>query len=181
LDEHNPYSPPKSAETRSYQIGDGGDRGTTTILVAWFAVFVVNLIVPLLFGLMVTTSGGRIGMAIAVIVFFAAGCWICANFRKIGNLLIIGGIPIGLSQVLPILQMFSGLVGNAICHALRLMDEFGETPKELGGFLVTLITGAILMTASAGSGFVIQRFVLDRWRARHTESGKSGTADEGLD
>jgi hypothetical protein len=160
----------------------GSDRGAKSILLSWVAVFVYNMPVPLFFGWFETEKGGRIGMAMAVIVLFAAGFWVCARFRRIGILIIIGGIPIGMSQLIPILQMAAGIIAIVIGHAVGLLDSEDAT-NELGGFLLTSITGTILITLSAASGFGILRlgilrFVLDRWGHRHKKSGEVGTAGE---
>jgi hypothetical protein len=165
LDERNPYKPPPSLETDSYDVGDGSHRGAQGVLFAWVAVFVVNLAAPLLFGCMVTEKGGRIGMAIATILCFAAGCWVCANVGEIGVFLIVGGIPIGISQLFPVLQMAAGFVAMTLGHVVGLVDSAHAT-NELGGFLLTVVTGVLLMSLSVASGFVIQRFVIDRWTAR---------------
>jgi hypothetical protein len=70
----------------------------------------------------------------------------------------------------------AGMVGIAIGHASGLMDSEDAT-NELGGFLLTLITGAILMTLSVGLGFCIL-CVFDHGRRGHQKSGQVGTADE---
>ena len=95
-----------SIETGSYSVGDGGDRDARSVLLfAWAAVYVFNLAAPLLFGCMMTEKGGRIGMAIAVILCFGAGCWVCAKVQEVAVFLIVGGIPICLSQLFPVLQI----------------------------------------------------------------------------
>jgi hypothetical protein len=143
-----------------------------TILLAWCAVFASNLFVPMLLGLRITEKGGRIGMASAVIVAFAVGCWICVRHRTIGVFFVIGGIAVGLSQMFPVLQVVAGLIGGVICQNARLMGALGTETSEFAGFFLTLITGGILMTLSAGSGFAIQRFVLDRWGNRRVKAGE---------
>ena len=177
MDEDDPYRPLRSPQTGPSHASDALDRGAENILVAWFGVFVFNLIVPLLFGLLTTDKGGRIGMAIAVIMFFAAGCWICVNHREIGCFLIAGGFLVGLSQMVPVLQFAAGLVGIVICHVVRLMDTEDAT-NEFGGFVLTLITGGILLGVSTVSGFLIHLFVLDPRASRQNKSGMAGAADE---
>ena len=130
-----------SLETSSYRVGDGGDRGPKSILFAWVVVFLYNLPVPLFFGWWITKYGERIGMVIAIIVCFAAGYWVCASVRRIGVCLIIGGIPIGISQLVPVLQMAAGFVAMAIGRNVGLLNSADATNK-FGGFLLTSITGA---------------------------------------
>jgi hypothetical protein len=177
LGEGDSYRPLKSPQTDPSHACDAISLGAENILVLWFGVFVFNLIVPFLFGLLMTNKGGRIGMAIAVVMLFAAGCWICANHREIGIFLIAGGFLIGLSQMVPVLQIAGGMVGVAICHLVGLTDSEDAT-NEFGGFLLTLITGASLMSLSAVSGFLIEQFILDRRASRQNKSGKAGVADK---
>jgi hypothetical protein len=117
LDELNPYSPPACLDTASAPVCNRHEHRSTTILTAWTAAFASNLVVPTLFGLAITHNAGRLGMAIAVTVAFATGCWICARHRRIGILLIIGGIPTGLSQAVPVLQIAAGMVSGVVCQA----------------------------------------------------------------
>jgi hypothetical protein len=113
----------------------------------------------------------------AVVTLIASGCLVCSNVRKIGVCLIIGGIAIGLTQMFPIPQIVAGTVAMRIGQALGLAkmdddDNLACVANEFGGFVITIVTGAILMTLSAGIGFLLQ-LVLDRWWRRPEKSSEA--------
>jgi hypothetical protein len=164
-DETNPYAPPASLRTGSQPRGDSGQRGLI-IYLAWFAVLVLNLAIPLLLALPLTDDRARIGMLIAIALLCAAGCWVCANSRQAGRSLVIGGVLVGLSQLFPILQMFAGVVAMniGVFSGLGHHGEIETLNTEIGGLVVTLITGTILMSIAAGIGFVIERLMRSRTR-----------------
>jgi hypothetical protein len=169
MDEPNPYEPPKSSEPEFHYATDSNPPSAKMLVVAWVAVCVFNLPIPLLFASSIAKDVGRVGMSMAVLALLAAGCWICANARKVAVCVIVGAIPVALSQLFPIAQMFAGLIAMSLGQALGLVvlgnDEFGDHfVNEFGGFIVTLITGTSLMMLSAGVGFLLQRFVLARRR-----------------
>jgi hypothetical protein len=166
VDEPNPYAPPTTtSQTGSRPRPDAGLRGPMLYL-AWFAVFLLNLAIPLLLALSQTDERGRIGMLIAVTLLCATGCWVCANSPQAGTSLVVGGVIVGLTQLIPILQMFSGLTAMTVAAALGLTkrEVHASITTEVGGVIVTLITGAILMSIAAGVGFVIERLMLYRTR-----------------
>ncbi len=136
------------------------------LYLAWFAVFLLNLAIPLLLALSQTDERGRIGMLIAVTLLCAAGCWVCANSARAGRSLVVGGVLVGLSQLFPILQMIAGLTAITVAAALGLTkrEVHASITTEIGGTIVTLITGTILMSMAAGVGFVIDRLMLYRTR-----------------
>ena len=92
------------------------------------------------------------------------------KIRSIGICLIIGGIPLAISQMLPIAQLFAGGVAMVFCQVLGLVEPVGDDGRndavasEAAGFVLTVITGGILMTLSAGCGLLLQRFIPDPWR-----------------
>jgi hypothetical protein len=45
----------------------------------------------------------------------------------------------------------------------------GNVASEPGGFLLTLITGAILMMLSESCGMLLQRFIPDPWKHGNAE------------
>ena len=83
---------------------------------------------------------------------------------------------VGLLQIFPGLQILAGMFGMAAGSALGVADFGGaERPpslaNELGGFVVTLVTGGILMTAAACLGWPIRWFVARRRKTRRTPAG----------
>ena len=166
-------------EASSHHVADANRRGQKRIYLAWVAVFAFNMAVPLLFGLSMINWRGMIGMAVAIVVLMATGCWICATFREFGVSLVIGGMLIGLTQMVPILQFIAGMVGVTIGEVLGVFhmgDEDSPTRiNEFGGFIVTLITGTILITMSAASGFLFLRLIPDHWWRRRGKSSEGLT------
>ena len=67
----------QKSPTTSLRLSGDGDQGGQMIYLAWFAVFLFNMAVPLLFALSMTRESGRIGMCSAVVLLLSAGCWIC--------------------------------------------------------------------------------------------------------
>jgi hypothetical protein len=176
LDELNPYEPPRSSAEEWRGTDDSNLRSRHRLYGAWFGVCALNMPVPLLFGLQMTRAGGRIGMLIAMLALLGVGFWICVAARKIAVCTIIGAILVGLSQVVPIAQMFAGLFALGFGHALGLAvgshgDVSDHVVGELGGFVVTLLTGTILIVLSAGCGFVLQRILPARWWRGREQSG----------
>jgi hypothetical protein len=162
--EPNPYQSPV-AETAPPQAAVEG--ASKRIYLAWSAVFFFNLGVPLLFGWGATEKGGRIGMFAAAFVMLVVGCWLCASAQRFARALIVGGVAIGLAQILPLLQILAGGV------AFRLVEVSGlEGPapdlqgltSEASGFVVTMTTGALLMAAALMVGLAIRALFSARWR-----------------
>lgn len=72
----------------------------------------------------------------------------------------------GISQVFPLLQLFAGIVALGIAAecGLALPDSEPELiASELGGFVVTIITGGALLVAASFAGFFFGLFLPERW------------------
>jgi hypothetical protein len=121
----------------------------------WAAVFAANLIVPLLLGCMVTAGGGRAGMLVAMGLLWLLGHEGSGRVRNVGFVLIGGGSGVALSQLFPFLQFFAGMFSLTVGQRLGLVVE-AETTGELGGFLVTLMTGSLLIAVAALLGLVLR-------------------------
>ena len=160
-DDVNPYQAPcsnRSEPTRTEFNVSSAKR----LYMAWFFIFALNLIAPLYFGWRMTEDGGRIGMLLAAILLLAVGYWICASARELGFALVVGGVAVALSQVLPMLQIMAGALGCALAVAMGLHsngDAVDSPPMvvgEVGGFVVTLITGSLLMGAALVTGLALR-------------------------
>jgi MFS family permease len=164
LDEHNPYEPPKTAMGPTAPLEQANRRVQMWTFGTWIFVFAINMAVPLLFSSSMTEEHGKLGMAIALLASVACGCFLCAYHRELALALIIGGVLVGLTQLFPILQFLAGIIGTAVGQALGLA-EFGNDERgprvtsELGGFVVTLVTGGILITAAALLGMAIRSLI----------------------
>jgi hypothetical protein len=127
---------------------------------AWAFVLAINMAVPLLFSGSVTEQHGKLGMGVALLSFLVCGCYLCAYHRKLALALLVGGVLVALTQLFPILQILAGLIGMAVGQSLGQTSSGADeaTPhlrSEVGGFVVTLVTGGILIGAAACSGMAI--------------------------
>jgi hypothetical protein len=168
LDEHNPYEAPRSAMTSSLPAGNANRRAGKLTYGAWAFVFAINLAVPLLFSASFTQEHGKRGMLLAVLSLLTLGCYFCMSGRKLTTALIVGGAVVGLTQFFPAIQIIAGLMGMGLGKVLGLTDLGDEVhpPRvnsEYGGFVVTFVTGGILMAASACAGLLIRLITPARW------------------
>jgi MFS family permease len=172
LDERNPYEPPLHIGTSSIPPGHTNRRAGTSTYGSWVFVFFVNLAVPLLFSSSMNQEHGRLGMFVAALLLLALGSCICAAGRKLAATLIAGGAIIGLTQLFPGLQLIAGVIGMTVGQALRLADIGDENrPARLisdyGGFVVTFVTGGILIATAACSGMLLRLITPARWWQRY--------------
>ena len=165
----NPYSAPTApAEVMAEENAPG--RWDKLSLISWPVILAVNLIVPLLLGLMVTEDHGRVGMFLAVGVFLAAGWALCYYLPHFARRFILGGLFTALSQLFPILQFLSGIIALAIADGLGVEIDHspGDGPveqltSEFGGFLVTLLVGLMISAVAAGIGLLLALVLPKRW------------------
>ena len=179
MDEQNPYEPPKSLVTDPAAPDYPDLRARVWTLASWIFVFGINLAVPLIFSSSMTDEHGKLGMFIAVTSLLFSGCLVCAVRRELAVSLLIGGALVGLMQVFPLLQFLAGVIGMAAGSCFGLAEFGGDerSPRltsELGGFVVTLITGGSLMTAAACLGWPIQWFMARRRKTRGTIRSAGG-------
>ena len=158
-DEPNPYQAPQCAEAGVPISGGINTEGKKRLYVGWLTVFALNLILPGFLGWQTTENGGRLGMLVGAAVLLTVGLWICSRAAKLGFALIIGGIAVALSQVIGILQMLAGISAYACAEALGLVESMQAGPhisNAIGGFVITLITGALLMAAALVAGLMLR-------------------------
>jgi hypothetical protein len=125
-------------------------------LLAWTAVFGVNLIVPYPIGLAATAGGGRIGMNIGVIVLWAAGAAAVYRFRALSLTLPLGGLLVALAQFIPALQWCAAATGGVVATSLGFDSPDALGPPawtEAGGFVATIVTGGLLNLAAVVLAF----------------------------
>jgi hypothetical protein len=170
MDPLNPYAAPKSDGTDSAAAPRLASRRWAIRLgVAWTAVFLLNLPIPLLFAWDIGVLHGAVGMAAALIVAGLCGGWVCVLKPKFGFPLVVGGAVVALSQFFPALQLIAGAIAIAIGEMLGQVkpgrgDAVGQIASEAGGFLVTMITGLLLLTAAFAVGWPVQFLLPARWR-----------------
>jgi hypothetical protein len=144
-----------------YFAGRRSDKSLTQVdsdgpppLLAWSWVYIANLCIPVLWGSMVTREGGRVGMVTGIIVVFALGCRACYVSRKAVLTMVYGGWIVAASQLLPILHIFAGMMGTSAARLTGIEND--NTNTAVGGFIATLVTGCILMTAAGAFGLAIR-------------------------
>src|SRR5579872_6898391 len=115
----------------------------------WSLVFSVNLIVPCLFAAAIVNPGGWIGVVAAIGACWLAGARCCERYRVLTQSLIVGGILVGVSQLIAIPQFMAGVFGLGFTQALGLADRWdpplGVISNPVGGFVAAAITGGLLM------------------------------------
>lgn len=176
--ELNPYDPPRSAPIASEQPV-GVVRGPFLLSFEWTAVLLFNLIVPTLFAWSMTNTEAKLGAAFAVLVVAAAGYFFC--FQQPWPMLIAirGGILVALTQVFPILQIVCGSLALQAWMLLGAMQNssFQEMLSSIpAGFLVTLLTGLLLIASSFIAGLLMRWVTPARWwivQTRDYEKGES--------
>jgi hypothetical protein len=173
LDEHNPYEPPTAAVRTLIPDEQALPRSRVLTYIAWVFVFAINMAIPLLFGTSMTEQHGRLGMSVAALLLLVVGCYICFADRKLAVALLAGGAVVALTQLFPILHIIAGTIGmsagQALGHATIDSDDApARITSEFGGFIVTFVTGGILMSGSLLVG-VLLRFVTSL-RSRRTIS-----------
>lgn len=169
--EINPYDPPVAAAIAPDPVEVA--RGPHMLLFEWTAVLLFNLIVPTLFAWSMTSNEAKIGAAIAVLVIAAGGFFFCFKQPLPMLLAIRGGILVALSQVFPILQI---LCGALAIQAWTLIGSIRDSSFQemlstaTAGFLVTLVTGLLLIAASLMAGLVMRWVTPERWWIVQTRS-----------
>ncbi len=132
----------------------GEGRTMKPLLLAWLGVFAANLILPLFFAWSITRDAGRIGMLGAVLGLLATGALAGLARCRVGIALVVGGVPVALSQLVGAPQIYAGSRGLLVAEAMGQMgktrpgDPVGDMTSELGGFIATVVTGGILMGAA---------------------------------
>ncbi len=109
--------------------------GEVPPVLPWMAVYLVNMIIPLYFGTMVTGPAGRVGMVFGILLVFSLGCWVCFGSRWAVLRVVYGGWIVAASQFFPILHIFAGSLGTGSAVAL------GTTTNRRADHLDTVLGG----------------------------------------
>lgn len=174
MNDANPYQAPARVEGETPPLS-AARRIPKRLLAGWTAVFLLNMPLPLLYGWIFTQNHGRAGMFAAAATLLLLGGWVCVTQRKLGLALVVGGAPLALSQIFPLAQFMAGLVALIIGDFFRQVenkdDTVGEVVSEPGGFLVTMITGSLLMGAALVLGLLLRALMPARWREGASPDG----------
>lgn len=129
--------------------------------IAWSVVFAANLVVTLILGWPMCGPDGKVGLALAVAGYWSLGILGLAGEKRWGRALVYGGIPVGLSQFFPMAQIYAGIFATGVWSRLApglqhpIFHGSGFGLPLVGGFVVTGVTGALLMTAAFLIGWVL--------------------------
>lgn len=153
-DQINPYRSPEQVGNVLRPAGRA-DQMDTWAMAAWPIVFGMNAIVPALFGWSVSVEHGRLGIALAAAALLAKGWLLCWRRPAWARLLMMGSIPIAVTQIFPIVHFAVGVFALIAAEALGLGHPSPPQLKsELAGFVVTLLgmllAGAALVGALLG-------------------------------
>lgn len=148
------------------------------LAVYWTLVYSVNLCVPVLFGIASVPESAYPGMALGVVVIYAAGVLLCGYRFRSGRSLLWGGSMIAVTQVVPLhyflvggtaLELWAGVSGVNLRH----FSDGREPPEPsmvpiccLGTFVVTLLTAQPFLLAAFLLGALTRWLAGDRpiWR-----------------
>jgi hypothetical protein len=148
----------------------------------WPMVFLANLPVPLLFGCGVCDWSGRIGMFAAIGLLYVLGREICRRVRGLDLIMICGGVLVALSQVYPMIHIFSAGLAFRTAERLGLLESTKTVPNVTGAFtgcIVTLLTGGMLLAiaAVAGLSYPIAKMMPDPHHTRSLSKSAVGLDD----
>jgi hypothetical protein len=146
----NPYAAPPTTEQIEAPPPTEGRRAPYAL---WIAVVLINLPVPVMFGMTTTTGFGRIGMPFGILLVGAVGLLLCKEYRVMMRNLSMGAIATALSQFYPVLHIFVGIMATGICG--------GTTDRASPGMdgiiqitVATIITGVGLILPSLVVGYL---------------------------
>jgi hypothetical protein len=132
-----------------------------SLQLAWTLIFGLNLIVPLLLGWSMCGSRGKVGLCLAVAIYWVLGLLVCSRRKRWGRVLVSGSIPVAFSQFWPFAQMWAGIIAIRLWSILGSksdpIQDFGgvRSLSGLGGFVVTWLTGGMLITVAVALGLIL--------------------------
>lgn len=119
--------------------------------VAWGAVVLFNLPIPLMFGTSVCKAGSVIGMPIGILIVLLTGLWCCRGTPKAMTMLNSGAVVTALSQFWPVAHTMIGSFAVGISQLV-----FDRNPNTLNLTRVVSATSATLLT---GAGLILLSFI----------------------
>jgi hypothetical protein len=103
----------------------------------------------------------------ALFVMAVIGAEACSRWDRPGRAVVLGGTLVALLQLIPILQVFAGELalraGAGLGLAIPIEVGLYRATGVLGGFLVTVMTGAQLIGIALVLGLFIQLITPARW------------------
>ena len=129
----------------------------------WTLIYLLNLPLPLVLGGAVTDRGGKLGMALGVVVLWTVGLAVCAWSDWLRRAAIAGGFMVAITQFCFVLHFHAGVF--ALSSWSRMTGEgmgIGGPLSEVGGFAVTVMTGQPLMFLALAVGCALC-WMFDLW------------------
>lgn len=124
---------------------------------AWTALFLGNLIVPLMFGLCETQSAGLWGLLAALVLFWTAG--LCCNWlsTQSGRALHYGAVFTALLQLFFYFHLTIGAMAVGIAEKYKSVphDQYVKLDTFVSGFIATFLTGGCLMVLAFFVGSIV--------------------------
>jgi hypothetical protein len=161
----NPYQPPSADDTQAMREEQVARSGWL-LAIEWSAVFLFNLIVPALFGWSMTSTSAKLGSIAACLCILAIGYAGCARGPLLMLTIIRGSALIALTQVVPVLQIFCGMLAIQSLIFLGWIQEgnFHQMLQSaVSGFFVTWITGSLLIATGFLAGLLFRCITPKRW------------------
>lgn len=153
----NPYAVEAAAIEPS--LDSSPSDGLSWRRAAWGAVVLLNLPIPLMFGMSFCKGESVIGMPIGILIVLLAGLWCCRRTPKAMSMLNSGAIITALSQFWPIAHIMIGSIAVGIS---RLAFDRDANTENLTGVIsatsATLLTGIGLILLSFIFGAILMAF-----------------------
>lgn len=123
----------------------------------WTWVFLANLPVATFLGCHAAYGPGLFGMGLGMAVLYAGGRWRCRANPRAVRMVSYGGLITAALQIIPLLQIFAGILGIAAARALGQHENTHAAGALtiLGGLIATLVTGIVLISLAGLAGFFI--------------------------
>lgn len=135
--------------------------------IQWTVVVLCNLIVPLLFGLALSRTDGIVGIAVAVVFMLVLGYFASIYLPFFVLFSVRGGLLVGVSQIIPVVHVLAGYVSMMLLRFVGLLEvDVLVGDKRIGfisAFLLTVLTGGILIMVACGLGLLMRLVTPDRW------------------
>lgn len=174
MDDSNPYQAPTLIASADHTPrAQASDRLDLLAVLGWPIVFLANLAVPVLAGWGIVFDEAIAGCGIAITAQLLAGWSLCFLWPSAARRLLLGAVFTGLSQIIPVLHAIAGLVGFIVADLMgQVANDQDMGPGTLrtlgGGFLVTFVTGGVLLTCAGIGGFLVSLALPRRWFTRET-------------
>lgn len=129
---------------------------------SWTAVFAANLLIPLLYSPHVLGTGGELGAALGTCLIFSVSILIQSQFPETICIMQRGGIAVAVSQLIPVVQIFSGMFAIGFAEHYGVLAPLTSEQIEIdricdpmgvgSAFVVSFLTGVCVLVVAAFAG-----------------------------